>query len=240
MKVAAYQAPLTPAGSMAALELVRRQVQACESEGIEVLCCPEAVLGGLADYATAVKGYALRVDNGELQATLAPLASEFVTTIVGFTEVTLSGRLHNSAAVIYRGSVLGIYRKHYPAIRRSVYWPSKDLPVFQVGRFDFGIVICNDANHVELAADLAARGATAVFVPTNNLLPPAKADVVNDARRVDITIARTHGLHVIRADVAGQNGAMVSYGSSAIIRRDGVVLQSARRLSEDLLVAYIA
>jgi predicted amidohydrolase len=240
MKVAAYQAPLTPVGSMAALELVRRQVQSCESEGIEVLCCPEAVLGGLADYATAVKGIALRVDNGELQARLAPLASEFVTAIVGFTEVTLGGRLHNSAAVICRGSVLGIYRKHYPAIRRSVYSPGKDLPVFQVGRFDFGIMICNDSNHVELAADLAARGATAVFVPTNNLLPPAKADVVNDTRMVDSTIARTHGLHVIRADVAGQNDSMVSYGSSAITRRDGVVLQSARRLSEDLLVAYIA
>ena len=49
MKVAAYQAPLLPAGSMAALGLIRKRLDWCESEGVEILCCPEAVLGGLAD-----------------------------------------------------------------------------------------------------------------------------------------------------------------------------------------------
>ena len=51
MKVAAYQAPLLPSGSVEALELIRRRVNRCEQEGVEILCCPEAVLGGLADYA---------------------------------------------------------------------------------------------------------------------------------------------------------------------------------------------
>ena len=50
---------------------------------------------------------------------LAPLASDTVTTIVGFTEVTGTGRLHNTAAVFHRGSVIGLYRKLYPAINRS-------------------------------------------------------------------------------------------------------------------------
>jgi hypothetical protein len=49
VKVAAYQAPLLAAGSMDALELIRARVRSCESEGVSILCCPEAILGGLAD-----------------------------------------------------------------------------------------------------------------------------------------------------------------------------------------------
>ena len=49
MKVAAYQAPLLPGGSMEALKLIRDRVEWCETEGVDILCCPEAVLGGLAD-----------------------------------------------------------------------------------------------------------------------------------------------------------------------------------------------
>jgi hypothetical protein len=50
MKVAAYQAPLLAEGSMYALDLIQERVAWCEAERIAVLCCPEAILGGLADY----------------------------------------------------------------------------------------------------------------------------------------------------------------------------------------------
>ncbi|HSS49312.1 MAG TPA: carbon-nitrogen hydrolase family protein, partial [Thermoanaerobaculia bacterium] len=61
MRVAAYQAPLLPCGSMAAVELIRRRVEQCEAAGVEILCCPEAVLGGLADYAARPAEFALDV-----------------------------------------------------------------------------------------------------------------------------------------------------------------------------------
>ena len=49
IRVAAYQAPLLAPGSMDVLDSVRMQVKRCESEGVTILCCPEAILGGLAD-----------------------------------------------------------------------------------------------------------------------------------------------------------------------------------------------
>src|SRR5947208_2355589 len=77
MKIAAYQAPLLPGGSIdAALGLIREQVDRCESAGIEILCCPEGVLGGLADYATRPTAIAINVEDGQLNTVLAPLASE--------------------------------------------------------------------------------------------------------------------------------------------------------------------
>ena len=189
MKVAAYQAPLLPAGSMAALGLIRKRLDWCESEGVEMLCCPEAVLGGLADYAPRPTDFAIAVADGQLDALLAPLASNIVTVILGFTELGDAGRLYNSAAIFHRGSVVGLYRKLYPAIRRSVYEAGDQTPVFNIGGLTLGIIICNDSNYVEPARKMAAQGARALFIPTNNGLPPTSVDVAPEARSVDIARA---------------------------------------------------
>ena len=96
MRVAAYQAPLLSVGSMEALGLIRSRVEDCEASGVAVRCCPEAILGGLADYAADPASIAISTDR--IEQTLAPLASSSVTTIVGFTELAHTGLLHNSAA----------------------------------------------------------------------------------------------------------------------------------------------
>ena len=50
MKITAYQAPLIENGSMEVLSYLRTQIDVCEDKSVEILCCPEAVLGGLASY----------------------------------------------------------------------------------------------------------------------------------------------------------------------------------------------
>src|SRR5262245_57955524 len=121
MRVAAYQAPLPAAHSMAVTDLIREQVDDCEAQGIEILCCPEGVLGGLADYVSHPADIAINVEAGQLETVLAPLISDRVAAIVGFTETDRKGRFYNSAAVFHKGAVLGIYRKLHPAINKSVY-----------------------------------------------------------------------------------------------------------------------
>jgi 5-aminopentanamidase len=242
MKVAAYQAPLRATGSMMeVVGLIRRQVVRCESEGVEILCCPEGVLGGLADYAGRPADIALDVEGGQLDELLSPLASERVSTVLGFTEIGRGGRLYNSAALYHRGAVVGVYRKLYPAVNKSVYEAGDELPVFKVGDLTFGIIICNDSNYYEPARIMAAKGAAALFVPTNNGLPPGKAgpELVAEARNCDIARAAENSVSVIRADVAGRTKGLVSYGSSGIVSPDGVVLRSSRRLVPDLIVADI-
>ncbi len=241
MKVAAYQAPLQATGSMKVIDLIREQVLRCEAQGVEILCCPEGVLGGLADYVDSPADIAINVESGQLQALLAPLASDKVATILGFTEIDRSGRFYNSAAVFHQGAVAGIYRKLYPAINKSVYDAGDRMPVFTVGDLTFGILLCNDSNYYEPARIMASQGAIALFVPTNNALPPAKAQptLVVEARNVDIARAIENSVSVIRADVAGHTDCLVAYGSSGIVNRDGVVLQTARQLGEELIVAEI-
>jgi predicted amidohydrolase len=224
MKVAAYQAPLLPGGSMEALQRIRHRVKWCETAGVAILCCPEAVLGGLADDAACPVDISIDVESGQLEALLAPLASKSVTAIVGFTETVGAGKL---------------YRKRHPAIRRSVYSAGDQSPLFTVGPLSFGIMICNDSNYPELAADMVARGATAIFVPSNNSLPPDRANVVARSRAVDIARARDNEVMIVRADVAGRTADRVSFGSSAIVDAGGTLLRAGEPLSEDILVAEV-
>jgi predicted amidohydrolase len=197
------------------------------------------VLGGLADDAPCPADIAIDVESGQLEARLAPLASKSVTTILGFTEAAGAGRLYNTAAVFHDGRVVGIYRKRHPAIRTSVYSPGDQSPVFTIGSFSFGIMICNDSNYPELAADMVARGARAIFLPSNNGLPPERADVVAWSRAVDIARAKDNEVMIVRADVAGRTANRVSFGSSAIVNARGTVLQTGETLSEDILIAEI-
>ena len=239
MKVAAWQAPLLGSGAADVLALIRRRVDECEAEGVAILCCPEAVAGGLADYARGQ--FRTAVPTSDTLSFLAPVAGARLTTIVGFTELSSDGSLYNSAAVISQGRLVGVYRKRHPAIRRSVYRAGKDSPVFQVDGACFGILICHDSTFPELAASLASLGARVIFVPTNNALPasmPSK-EILAEARACDVALATDNRCWVVRADVAGTMGGLRSEGSSAIISPAGKTVSSARALSEDLLVAEI-
>jgi 5-aminopentanamidase len=242
MKVAAYQAPLLALGSMDALDLIQDRIRWCESEGVSILCCPEAILGGLADFSEDPARFAITTTSGEsgIASLLAPLASETVTSIVGFTELA-DERLYNSAAVFNRGRVIGLYRKLHPAIRQSVYSAGAATPVFRVAGLTFGIVVCYDSTFREPAAAMAARGAKILFVPTNNTLPAARANpgLVQAARATDIARAAKNSVWVIRADVAGSNGGLMSYGSSGIVDSTGRVVQEAALQCPDLLIADI-
>lgn len=236
MKFAAYQAPLSATSSRDAVELLRRQVERCEKENVTVLCCPEAIIGGLADYSENPRAFSVGIP--QLESVLAPMSSDTVTTLVGFTERGQEEQLYNSAAVMRRGAVVGLYRKQRPAINRSVYSAGCDAAVFRIHGLVFGIVICNDSNFPELVRQMSMQGATALFVPSNNGLPPGRADekLVAQTRRVDIARAIENRMWVVRADVAGHGRGLVSCGSSAIIRPDGTIARAATPLHEELLV----
>lgn len=241
MKVAAYQAPLQSIHSLEILKLIRDQIDWCEVNEVELLCCPETVLGGLADYSNEPARIALNVENGELNQVLLPLTSNLVTTIIGFTEVDAHDRLYNSAAVFHKGSVVGVYRKSHPFINRSIYEAGVAAPIFTIGDLTFGIIICLDSNYEQPAKAMAAQGATTLFIPTNNGMPEEKggAKLVSEARKADIKLAKENNVHIVRADVAGRCNGFVSYGASEIVNPSGEVLEAAREMTSELIVTTL-
>ena len=241
MRVAACQAPLLAEDSTESIGRMQQCVRECETNGISVLCFPEAILGGLADFSDNPGRLAIRTEDGQLTAVLEPLRSDTVTSIVGFTELSHDGALYNAAAVYQRGRVTGVYRKIHPAIRRSVYRPGSETPVFRAGELTFGIVICNDSNYPELTRCMAVQNAAVLFIPTNNGLPNGRASLELNAaaRSTDVALATQNRIWVIRADIVGRNGKLTCFGCSEIVDPEGNVIQEARLERTDLLVAEI-
>jgi 5-aminopentanamidase len=183
----------------------------------------------------------LRSDNGQLASVLAPLASDSVTSIIGFSELASDGVFYNAAAIFQRGQVIGLYRKIHPAIRQSVYAAGSKTPVFQAGKLTFGVVICNDSNYPELARLMTAQGATVLFIPTNNSLPNPRASLKLNAAasHADTTLALENRIWVIRADVAGRNAGFTGYGASEIVDPGGRVVQHGLLKRSSMLVQEI-
>lgn len=110
-----------------------------------------------------------------------------------------------------------------------------------MGELTFGIVICYDSTFSAPARAIAAQGASALFVPTNNGLPKKRAypGLVQEARASDSSRALENRVWVIRADVAGTNGELMSYGSSGIVDPNGKVVRQTILQTEDLLVVDV-
>jgi len=242
MRVAAYQMPVKACYDNTAVEHLSARVRECEHAGVSLLCCPEAALGGLVDYVDEPADIAISGEPGVLAAKLRPLASRSVTVIVGFTECDDSGRYFNAAAVCSEGSLIGIYRKHHPAIRRSRYSPGADATVFRVNGATIGILICRDSLDTRLAATLAHRGAQMLCIPTNNAMPADRGgpQLVDEVRALDARHATTLRVPVIRADVVGETHGLVSAGASIITQRTSGQTCASGSEDGELIVAELS
>jgi predicted amidohydrolase len=245
VKVAAYQAPYLPFGSLDAVGLIGEQMAVCRAEGVGLLCCPEAVVGGLAHESAGQSPaeVALHVAGGELASTLAPLlaASADVALVVGFTERGDDGNLFSSAAVIAGGQVVTVARKAYPGYRTVIEPGGAPAPV-DLGPWRFGVLICNDIWYLEPSRLLASSGAAVLLVPSNSghlgdeemaRRLRARGDNLPVARAVENTAS------VVVADIAGHQGDRFALGCSSIVDPDGVVLARSRPDGAELLIAEV-
>jgi predicted amidohydrolase len=239
VKVAAYQMPVNACYGNAAIHDLRERVRECEQAGVALLCCPEAALGGLADYVDTPAALALPVDPDLLAAKLAPLSSETVTVICGFTECDGFGQYYDAAAVCLAGKVLGVYRKRHVALRRSRYTPRFETPVFPVADRTLGIMICRDSVDADLAADLVHRGAHLLCIPTNNAMPIDRGGtkLIDDVRALDARLADTLGVPILRADVVGETRGLMSAGSSMITLPRGEQTRPSALADGELVMA---
>lgn len=231
MRIAAWQMPIDATDASSAIDAVRHQVCRCESNGVAVLCCPEGAIGGLAD--DVCDPAIIAIATGDVAHRLAPINTHAVAVIVGFTELGVDGRLYNAAAVLHRGACVGIYRKLHPAIRQSIYAAGTELPVFRRDDLTFGIVICNDSNYGEPARVMAGKGASVLFIPSNNQLPLGRTvdGLTDEARACEVARATENGMWVIRAVVTGRTVSHVS--ASGIVDPRGSVVASASAFAEE-------
>lgn len=99
MRIAAYQGPYLPFGSFDSVKLVAEAVSEAEAAEVDILCCPEAFLGGLAHESEGEDPWQVALTRDALDEVAQSFRPERLTTIVGFTE-RADDRVYNSAAIV--------------------------------------------------------------------------------------------------------------------------------------------
>ena len=190
VRAAAFQGPYLPLGSGDAVELIEHQLQECDRDDVDLLCCPEAFLSGLASESDGQSPGDVALSMTELHCVLAPVMSSPVASVVGFTERADGGRLYSSAAFLADGAIRAVYRKVFPGYRTAI-CAGVELPVVTFRGTVVGILICNDVWYTEPARILPSKGAAVILVPTisGHLRRDGKLDSRLRTRGVTLPVA---------------------------------------------------
>lgn len=236
LKVAAFQSAPKPTWDERIAQIVII-LERADHEQIDFLCFPEGFLTGYFEEKSLAKQSALEIVSARFQNLLDQTASFNPTFILGFNE-RQEDKIFDSAAVIEKGNLLGIQRKHY--LYHNYFTSDDRFSVFQSKGITFGVVICLDTNYFEPSRILALQGASILFTPMCNKVaidhpfaqrPPYYSQFV----------ARTHENRcwLVGADWVWPNdGKTVCPGHSAIYDPDGREIARSHE-GEQLLVTDI-
>jgi predicted amidohydrolase len=217
--VAAYQTPEILGDVPAALDYLLSA--SAEAGDADLLLFPEAFLQGYLAEPAHVAQYAV----DDLTPILRRLIRVRPALVFGVLE-RRGANYYNSAVVVKGGQLLGVYRKtHLYGTEQSVFTAGHSYPVFDLDGIRFGINICYDTRFAEAAAAVKDKGAQAVLVPAQNMMPRERAlewqDRHNEIRRER---CRETGMWLVSADVTGTRGDRIGLGPTCAIDPSGAVV----------------
>lgn len=137
------------------------------SRQIDFLCLPEGFLTGYYSEESRARENSLEIGSHSFVNWLKEFENCSSTVIVGFNEQCMDD-IFDSAAVIEKGELLGIQRKHH--LYHRYFSSGSSFQIFQSKGITFGITICLDTNYFEPARLLALQGAVLLFSPMCNIV----------------------------------------------------------------------
>jgi len=143
-------------------------LELADRKKIDFLCFPEGFLTGYYPNEKLAYSNSLDVEKPNFQEWLSAIKSFRATIIIGFNE-RAGERLYNSAAVIEKGKLLGVQRKHY--LYHDYFTEGAAFSPIQSKGIQLGVMICLDANYFEPAHLLALQGVSLIFCPMCNKVP---------------------------------------------------------------------
>lgn len=165
IKVAAVSLECPAGRGDIALDRICKAVRRLSSQGVEVVCLPEACLTGYSVREEA-SSWALPVTAPVVRA-IADLARELnVFLLPGLMEKGARGELYISHLLCSPDGQVGLYRKtHLSPQERRLFVAGDDPGLFPLGAFTAGIALCFEAHFPEWIARLALSGAEVLFFP---------------------------------------------------------------------------
>jgi nitrilase len=238
MKLALWQTAGFPADVAANLMALESTASAAASAGAAVRLCPECWLCGYNIGAT-VSALAEAADGASMRRIATIARTHHIAIAYGYAEREAgSGHLYNSVQVIGAdGAVLSHYRKThlFGAAERAVYRDGdRFAPLFTLGGFSTGLLICYDVEYPEAVRSLALMGAQLVLIPTALTDDYAAVpEFIVPARSIE------NQLFIAYCNHAGVENGMRFLGGSCLTGMDGKALAAAGS-GEALIIAEIS
>jgi len=162
-----------------------------------------------------------------------------IVLVVPFFE-SAEGKYYNSAAVIDKGTVLGVYRKaHIPDLvnyREQFYFSAGNtgFPVFDTSQGKIGVQLCWDNLFPEGSRILALNGAEIVFAPN-----AASLNTHNQWEKAISANAFANNLFIFRVNRVGQDGGLSFYGRSFCVDPWGEMVSELAGSKDAIVLADI-
>jgi len=174
------------------------------------------------------------IGDGPFVSYLAGLCREHDLHIVSGINERAGESLYNSAVLVGPDGWVGVYRKlHLFRTEKDVFTPGDlGLPVFRVGPWRIGMLVCFDWIFPEAWRVLALEGADVICHPCNLVLPGL-------AQRAVPIHGLVNRVYVVTANRTGREGSLTFTGSSLISGPTGDLLSEAPSSGDHVGLAEI-
>lgn len=211
------------------LDAVARSLDAAA----QVIVLPELSTSGyLLESTEEALSVAITIED-ELFADIAGLiaaatSNSDAVAIFGFCEVE-AGVLYNSAALVGKAGIQGVYRKtHLWDREKLIFTPGDALPlVYPTAHGAVGILICYDLEFPELTRSLALDGADLIAVPTNWPIGEHPAGERAGEMIQAQAAARTNAVFIAICDRTGIERGQTWVEGTSVINQFGWVIATA-------------
>ena len=214
-------------------------IRKAESLGADIIAFPELAVTGYPPEDLLLKPKFI-LDNAEALKKIAKSVGDTVV-IIGFVGSN-NDAIYNSAAIIYRGSVKGVYNKmilpNYGVFDEKRYFKAGAVPqVFTIGDVTFGVNICEDIWHNEGPLLQEASMGAELIININS--SPYHAGKILEREEVARRGARANKVYIVYANLVGGQDEIVFDGQSMVIDPSGKITHRAEAFKEDMLIADI-
>lgn len=209
------------------------------SRGADIVSFPEMAITGYPPEDLLLKAQFVSDNLRELKRVAGEVGD--IVCVVGF--VDRSGKdLYNSAAVIHKGRIKGVYHKvflpNYGVFDEQRYFARGSIfPVFGIGKTAIGVNICEDIWHLEGPVGMEAyRGARLII---NINASPYHMGKIYLREKILKAQAKKHNVFVSYTNLVGGQDELVFDGQSMVIDSQGRVRARAAAFQEQLLITDV-
>jgi NAD+ synthase (glutamine-hydrolysing) len=211
-------------------------VKKCEKEKCDFIIFPELSITGYPPEDLILKNKFIE-DNLRAIEKIRKNVGDIVT-IVGFINKKKK-KLYNSAAIIYKGEIIGIYDKmilpNYGVFDEKRYFEEGKNPfVFNIKEINFGVCICEDIWHKDgPVKEQVKKKAEYIFVINAS---PYHFRKINEREEIIKNLCRENHIKLFYVNCVGGQDEIVFDGQSLIINEEGEILKKGKIFEEEILI----